>query len=255
MKEKRGNMFQNNLILTEEFSGISVKTQFLNISISAKIIYAIITLIILTIVLSKMGKKISNQNPNEAPKGIAVAIPLWLYNSLRNLIKSILGDKVDEYLPVLGTLFVYILILNWSGLLGLGEFIGTTSISLTMAYAFGIAVFAIVVAIKKKGGQKYISGYLKPFPLFLPLNIIEVFAKPFSMGIRIFANLTSGVIIATILKAMIANLLSGIGPISVAGAQLAITPLLNGYFDLFAGFIQALIFTILATVSILESVE
>ncbi len=248
-------MFQDTLLLTEEFKGITVSTQSFNFSISAKIVYAIILLIILTVILSKMGKNVSRQNPGEKPKGILAGITLWLYNSVRGFIKGFLGEHTDEYLPILGTLFIYLIIVNWSGLLGLGEFIGTTSTSLTLAYSFGIAVFAIYTAIKVKGGKEYLSGFLKPFTLFLPLNILEVITKPVSMGIRIFGNLTSGVIIAIIFKYLIALSLSNVGNVSVFGAQLALTPLLNAYFDIFAGFIQALIFTSLAAVSIAEAVE
>lgn len=273
-------MTLQNLQVFEDFRGIKVEYQNFTLAISDKIFYAIVIMICLLCLFIILGNKIKQADPTNPSESTIILLGLLIYKNIHSFIEGIIGKKnVDKYLPVLGSLFIYLLVVNWSGIFGLGEAIGTTSTSLTFAYSFGIIVFAIYIAIKKNGVVNYLNGFLKPYPFFLPLNLMEVFTKPLSMGIRIFANLTSGIIIAIVLKFLISNgvndlvqtiitqfqqliamdgstqIASKIGEIAGITTNIALTPFLNAYFDLFAGFIQALIFTMLSAVAIAEAAE
>lgn len=273
-------MTTQNLQILNEFRGIKVTYNDFTFAISDKIFYAVLIMVLLLLFFSKIGREISKADPTNPSDKFSVLIGLLIYQNIRKFIGGVIKKAdLDQYLPILGSLFIYLLVVNWSGLLGLGEAIGTTSTSLTFAYSFGIGIFTIIVSIKKNGVVNYLGGFLKPFPFFLPLNLMELVTKPLSMGIRIFANLTSGIIIAIVLKYLIVNGVgnaaqklvlsitqivsiganSNFGMIANQGASLitniALTPFLNAYFDIFAGFIQALIFTMLSAVSIAEAIE
>ena len=70
---------------------------------------------------------------------------------------------------------------------------------------------------------------------FLPINLIGEIATPFSLGLRLFGNILSGSVIMALIYSV-----TGFGALAVA-------PALHGYFDIFSGFIQTLVFCTLTT--------
>ncbi|AIQ55193.1 MULTISPECIES: F0F1 ATP synthase subunit A [Paenibacillus] len=113
----------------------------------------------------------------------------------------------------------------------------TADINITAGLAIIVFVLMNYLGIKQNG-KHYFKHYIEPFPIFLPLNIIENLAKPVALAIRLFANIFAGeVLITVILK---------LGILSI--------PFLAVWqgFSIFVGALQAFIFTILTMVYIAQ---
>ena len=150
---------------------------------------------------------------------------------IANLVKGVMGDK----LPFLGgyffSIFAFILVSNYSGLLGLRP--PTSDIATTLPLGLSTFILIHVTGVRMQKG-KYFKEYLKPVFLFLPMNIIGELARPVSLGFRLFGNILGGVIIMQIIYSL------GV-PFT-----LVIPSALHAWFDLFVGALQAFVFTVLS---------
>ena len=113
----------------------------------------------------------------------------------------------------------------------------------------------IQVAELRYGGFKaYMHAFLEPIAPMLPMNIIGKFSTMLSMALRLFGNITCGSIMMSLVYMGTANLSNAIaGLVGIQGTVFnfmapIITPILHMYFDLFAGFIQTLVFVTLTIV-------
>ena len=175
-----------------------------------------------------------------------------LVEGMYNFIHSILGKETSRYIPFLGSLFFYILALNWIGLVPLGHS-PSTSLNITASMAILVFLYAQWVGISKLG----IGGYLHHLagsprdtvswcmvPLLFPLHIIGELAKPFSLALRLFGNITGEDTLVAVFVVLGAALLS----FSPVGIPLQ-TPFY--FLGLLLSTIQALVFTLLSTIYIL----
>lgn len=148
------------------------------------------------------------------------------------------GAKPAPYRGFIGTLFLFILVANWSSLVpGLDP----PTANLETDAALAVLVFLSVIWFGVRAGG--ISGYLKSFAtpniVMTPLNILESVTRTFSMFVRLFGNVMSGVFVIGIVA-------------SLAGLLVPI-PLMA--LDLLTGLVQAYIFAVLAMVFIAAAVE
>lgn len=119
---------------------------------------------------------------------------------LAEFVTGILGPRGMEHVPFLGTMFIYILLQNWLGLLPLMK--SPTGVwSTTIALALITTAYIQWVGIKEHGFvnyTKHLAGNpvgilgLALMPLMLVINLsIEFFAVPLSLSLRLFANVSS----------------------------------------------------------------
>ena len=177
-----------------------------------------------------------------------------MVEGMYNFIESILGDHTRRYIPFLGTLFFYILAMNFLGIIP-GGFSPSTSLSITASLAILVFLYAQYTGIKELG----IVGYLDHLcgqprdvigwslvVLMLPMHIIGELAKPFSLALRLFGNITGEDILVAAFVGLGITALSFIG--SPVGLPLNIPFILLG---ILLSTIQALVFTLLSTIYIL----
>jgi F-type H+-transporting ATPase subunit a len=150
--------------------------------------------------------------------------------------------RVHPYVaPLAISLFFFILIANWLELIPskLNEdghhllSAPTADTNLTYALAAITIVSVWTYGIRTKGWKGYFSHFLEPFPVLLPLNILEELVKPITLALRLFGNIFAGGI-----------MLALIGLIPIWAAWLP--NILWKAFDMFIGGIQAFIFALLA---------
>lgn len=156
-----------------------------------------------------------------------------LITSIDDQIGEIIQNKKLYFLPLIGTLFIFIALANLSDLLpGLSA---PTAVLETPA-ALAIIVFFSVhyVGIKSQGFWLYLKSYTKPNIIMMPFTLLSQITRTFSMMIRLFGNIMSGQLLIGILLAFSGLLL----PIPLMALHLLIS------------LIQAYIFAILATVFI-----
>ena len=146
-------------------------------------------------------------------------------------IAEVLGSDPTPYLPLLGTLFVFLATANLSGVVP-GLRAPTASLETTAALATVVFFSVHVFGIKARGLKAYLKSFLDPTPLMLPLNVLAQLTRTFSLMIRLFGNVMSGEFVIALLLAL-AGLL---------------VPLPIMALEMLTGLVQAYIFTVLATV-------
>ncbi len=173
--------------------------------------------------------------------------------SLDNLITGILGPRGRAYVPFTGTLFLYILIQNFMGLVP-GMKAPTSSLNTTVALAVCVFFYVQGIGIKENGIIGYIDHFMGSprdlvgwimVPLNLPLHILEEFIKPMSLSLRLFGNILGE-------DSLIAAFV-GLGILSLSFIHSPIgLPLQFPFFllSMLLGTIQALVFTLLTTIYI-----
>ena len=111
---------------------------------------------------------------------------------LEKMSGGILGKEAGRFANYIGTLFLFILFCNVSGLFGLR----TVTADFGVTFLLGLVTFGIVQyqGIKNHGAGHF-TGLFKPIPVLFPINLIGEFANPISISLRLFANMLSGVII------------------------------------------------------------
>jgi len=153
--------------------------------------------------------------------------------SIQTQIKEVGLDRAREYLPFLGTLFLFVAVSSACTVIP-GYAPPTGSLSTTAALA--LCVFSAVpfFGIKQQGLAGYLKTYTEPTWLMLPFNIMSELSRTLALAVRLFGNMMSGTMIIAIL--------------------LTITPLLFPLvmtaLGLLTGMVQAYIFSILAAVYI-----
>ena len=165
-----------------------------------------------------------------------------------DIAKDQLGESFyKEWIPFIGTLFFFIFGCNWAGAivpwklieLPEGELAAPTNdINTTVALAF-LTSFSYFYAGFSKKGLGYFKRYVRPLPLLLPINILEDFTKPLSLSFRLFGNVLADELTITVLTALV--------PLVVPLPIMAL--------GIFAGSVQALIFSTLAAAYIAEALE
>lgn len=148
-------------------------------------------------------------------------------------IRAVLGRDPAPFLPLVGTLFIYILFANLSVVVPEGE-APTAHIETTAALAAVVFLAVHAYGVAMKGPKEYFAGYLKPNWFMLPLNIVSEFTRTFSLMVRLFGNIMSHEFVIGIV-------------VVLAGLFVPIPFLLLA---VLIGIIQAYIFAVLATVFI-----
>jgi F-type H+-transporting ATPase subunit a len=151
--------------------------------------------------------------------------------AVEDQIQSIVGRDAAPFSPLLGTLFVFLVFANLSGILP-GVKAPTASLETPAALALIVFLSAHFFGIRFQGPLPYLKGYLKPNPALLPLNILSEITRSFSLAIRLFGNIMSDELVLAIILAL-AGLL---------------VPVPFMAFAILVGLVQAYIFSILATV-------
>lgn len=162
------------------------------------------------------------------------------YEKAEAFFKTIMGPKVEKYIPWLMSLGLFIGISNMIGLVGLKP--PTKSMQVTAAMAITSIVLVEYSAFKDKGIIGRLKGFTKPVSIVTPINILEVFTKPLSLCMRLFGNIIAAFTIMELVKC-------------VPFLKVGFPAVFSLYFDLFDGLLQAYIFCFLTAIYLEESVE
>lgn len=232
----------------------------LDISITknvASLIFSALLLIVLVLWTARWYKKHDTLSEG-APRGFAGLMEMMIMMVMDDLIRPSIGEKhYRKYAPFLLTAFFFIFLSN---LLGIVPFFpGGANVTGNIAVTMVLALFTFFM-INIFANRHYWKEILWPdAPIFLKfplpiMQVIELFgmiSKPFSLMVRLFANIMAG-------HAMILGLVSVIfitaklGPV-ISGSMTAITMLFGVFMDcleLLVAFIQAYVFTMLSAVFI-----
>jgi F-type H+-transporting ATPase subunit a len=184
-----------------------------------------------------LGSWIATRSLKIAPSRLQVIIEL-IVGAIEGQIGDTMGVAPKPYVPLIGTLFLFILAANWSSLIP-GIEPPTARIETDAALAFVVFFAVIYFGIRARGFVGYLKTFSEPTFIMIPLNVVETFTRTFSLVVRLFGNVMSGAFIIGIILSLAGLLV----PIPFMGIELLI------------GAIQAYIFTVLAMVFIASAVS
>jgi F-type H+-transporting ATPase subunit a len=176
-----------------------------------------------------------------------------LVEFIRGMILDTMGEKGLRFFPFIATLFLFILFCNLLGLIP-GSYTVTSQIVVTGAFALFVYGMSLVVGFALHGFR--FLGILVPggtpvllLPLMVPIEIVSQLARPLSLAVRLFANMTAGHTILAVLFGMALSL-----PLWIGWAPFAFTIAINGL-EVMIAVIQAYIFTILTCVYLGDAIN
>lgn len=191
----------------------------------------VVTWIIMAIIM--VFVTIATRKKDKVPKGLQNFVE-FIVEAINGLVDNTMGPNGKPYRAYMGTLIIFIGIMNIIGLLGLRP--PTADANTTMAFSI-ITFFMIQYTGIKRKKLGYLKGFFEPFWPMFPLNVIGELANPISLGFRLFGNVVGGLVIMSLLYGALGML-----------AFVPLPAIFHIYFDLFAGLLQSFIFMMLSMV-------
>jgi F-type H+-transporting ATPase subunit a len=175
-----------------------------------------------------------------------------LYGFIADMVRSVMGDEGSKFFPYVFSLFTFILVANLVGLFP-GTYTFTSQIVVTFALALISFSLVLITGFGKNG-----LGFFKllapaglPFIMYfliIPIELISFLSRPFSLAIRLFANMMAGHVLLKLFGGFVI-MLSGMGVVGILGALMpfavatAVTAL-----EIMVAFLQAYVFAILTCI-------
>lgn len=202
-----------------------------------------ITSSVITIVICIVSILVS-RDLKMMPSGVQNMIEMGI-EKLHKFFSGVMGeDLCRKYFPLVGTLFIYILICNYSGLLPFaghadGFQAPTSDINFPAGMAILVIILVQIIGFRELGVKKVYKRMISPFVFMLPLMIMDELAKPISLTFRLYGN--------TFGDEKVVEVLFGLCP--------AIIPAIMQMLVVLLALIQALVFSLLTAIYIGEACE
>ena len=204
-----------------------------------------LTLVILSICLGRNLKKRPGRRQILVEKVVQM---------LYNMVRDTMGEHNLRFAPYIGALFCSSLLGTLISMLGFFRS-ATADISTTITWALVTSVLVWFYNIKNNGFFGWLKGFTEPIVVMTPMNIVSEIAQPVSMAFRHFGNVAGGSVLTMLIynalaaaSALILGWIPNAFISSIPILQVGIPAVLSLYFDLFSGFIQALVFSMLTMV-------
>ena len=181
-----------------------------------------------------------------------------IYGFVYKMVEDVTGHDGVKYFPYIFTVFLFILFVNYLGLIP-GAFTPTTHIAVTAVLGFGVFFAVSILGVVKHGAHFLGLFWMKDAPLILRpviavIEVISYFVRPVSHSIRLAGNIMAGHAVMKVFAAFAPMILiSAIGVVVTPVSILAITAI-YGLEVLVAG-IQAYVFTILTCVYLKDALH
>jgi len=177
---------------------------------------------------------------------------IWeaVVGEVQTQVEDNLGRVHPYVVPLATALFFFILVANWLEVIPTEpnkhlHLLPSPTADTNLTYAMGfIAMVSVwIYGIRKKGVKAYFKHYLEPYPILLPLELLQDLLKPITLALRLFGNIFAG----GIMIALIGSLVSlAPGHIPLGGFFAVILSVVWKLFDtMFLGALQAFIFALL----------
>ena len=200
-------------------------------------------LIILAIIVGILAKR---ANPLKRPKGLLKLVE-WAVEKLDAFAIDTMGPGFDNFGGILLGIIPFMFISFTIGITGLPTPMNSLAVPLSLALVTFILIHFTSIRFTH---FRYFKRYVEPFAVFLPINLLSMWAPLLSMTLRMFGNAIVCWDLLGLLNGALESLSSTI--FSFMGSGLSsiwlvpiFTPLLHAYFDLFSGFVQTMVFVFL----------
>lgn len=228
---------------------------FLNLSITKNVLMMLVAAVLL-VLLFRAAAKGYRKRDGQAPKGIQSLLETIVVFIRDEVVRPVMGEKGDRYLPYLLTAFFFIWICNLIGLLPgfAANITGNIAVTMTLAlFTFFVTMFSST--------RHYWKHMISPpgvppwvLPIIVLVEVIGIFVKPIALCIRLFANMTAGhiIILSFAMLIFIFGEMSSAAGFGVSVVSMAFM-LFMFLLELLVAVLQAYIFTILSATFINEA--
>jgi F-type H+-transporting ATPase subunit a len=221
------------------------------------------TMVIVATLILLVGLPLAARAPKLVPRGLQNFVESICVFLREQMARPLLGAHTDHYIGFLWTAFFFVLTMNLLAMIPTEKIISlitgrrshfggpaTANIFITGALAVVSFVTFNIYGIRRHGLLKYLAHLAPPAPMWLmpliyPLEVLGLFVRPFSLAIRLFANIVAGhMVLATLVGLIFIFKNIGVASVSVA-ACVALS-----FLELLVAFIQAYVFTFLSALYI-----
>lgn len=219
----------------------------IDISITRHVVFMMIAALLLILIFMKVA---NSYKKSKTPKGLSNFMEVLIVFVRDDVVKPAIGKGYEKFMPFLLTIFFFILVCNFLGLVPYGS-TATSNISVTASLAILSFLVTQIGGVMKNGFFGYFKGLIPGgipawlIPLMFVVELLGLFTKPFALCVRLFANMTAGHVVILSLIGLIFILKTVIViPVSVAFA------LFIFLLEILVALIQAYIFTMLSSLFI-----
>lgn len=226
------------------------------------------SMVAVTALVLLLGIPLAMRSPKIVPRGFQNLVESICVFLREEMARPLLGPHTDQYVGYLWTVFFFILSLNLLAMIPTEKIIclvtgrrshfgGPATANIWITGALGCITFLMVnvYGVRRHGFFRYLAHLAPPspgwlLPLVYPLELLSMFVRPFTLAIRLFANIVAGhMVLATILGLIFIFQNLGVAAISVL-ASVALS-----FLELLVAFLQAYIFAFLSALYIGSSVS
>ena len=224
---------------------------FFTTDIPGEVISSLIVMVIVIILAIIVGIMARFADPLKRPKGLLHLAEIGV-NYFDNFARDLAGPAMPNFGGYIMGVAVYLFIAFIFGLTGLPSPVTYMAVPLSLGLTTFILIHVTSIRYTK---WKYFKRYIDPIPVFLPINLISMWAPLLSLTLRLFGNAIAGWALLTIVENGLTGLsqqLFSFMETEWSGVFLAPIPLalLHAYFDLFSGLIQTIVFISLTAIFI-----
>jgi F-type H+-transporting ATPase subunit a len=200
------------------------------------IVMVLIVTVTMVVFFSLAGRK------REIVPGKLQTVLEFIIKFFESQLTEIIGPEGKKYLPVVGTVGLFIFSCNLLGLIP-GLMSPTAKLNVTVGCALSVFLYYHWQGIKAQGLFKYLKHFMGPIPalapLMVPIELISHFSRPVSLSIRLFSNIFAEEVLIVVISSIIPILL----------------PLPFMALSIFTGFLQAFVFVLLSCIYLAGAVE
>lgn len=182
-----------------------------------------------------------------------------VHNIIYDMVRNTAGDAAKPFFPFIFTIFVFVLFCNLLGLLP-----GSLAVTSHVIVNFAIAIFlflVIIIAGFMHHGIHFLRIFAPPgvpmviLPFLVVIELFSFLVRPFSLSIRLFANMLAGHVLLGVFASMSIGLFGAAGLFVALGVLPLLANIAITGFEFFVALLQAYIYAILATVYLRDAVE
>jgi len=181
-----------------------------------------------------------------------------VFGTIESALLEAAGPKAKPFLPYIFSIFLFILLSNFLGLIP-GVYTVTSQVVANLCMALTVTLVVLVTGFARHGLHfihiflpSGVPGFLAP--VIFPIEMVSFFIRPFSLSLRLFANMLAGHILLKVFAGMTAAIATSGWIASVGVLPLILNVAIVG-FEVFVALLQAYIFTVLSSVYLRDALE
>ena len=237
----------------------NIFNNFFKINIAGELVSSLIVIAIIVVLSLIVGILAARHDPLKKPKGLLLIAEIGV-NFFDNFSRDLVGTALPNFGGFIMGVACYLFLAFIFGLTGLPSPVTYMAVPLSL----GLTTFLLIHLVSAKFTKwRYFKRYVDPLPVFLPVNLLSMWAPLLSLTLRLFGNAIAGWALLTIVETGLRDASAALFkfmPVVESGAfqgnwnEIFLAPIptavLHAYFDLFSGLIQTVVFISLTAIFI-----